>query len=129
MADPRTLLKESWQKLSEEDREQLERLGMEMWLETLGATKGQLVTGVFECRSCHRQNKVEVPVEVPDITTRARAFAVLADQGYGKVEETRTLTVDVGERTLEALEAMSMRELASVAGVEEAEWAELPPAA
>lgn len=133
MADPRSLLKESWNRLSEDEQTDLMGLAVEMWRETLTATKGQLVKGVFECRSCSRQNKVEVPVEVPDIATRAKAFAVLADQTYGKPEETRKIQVDVGARTLEALEGLSMAELALVAGVEEAEWSEvpelLPPAA
>lgn len=131
MADPRSLLKESWTRFSTEEREELESLGMELWRQTLAATKGQVVTGVYECRGCHKQNKVEVPVEVPDILTRAKAFAVLADQGYGKPEETRVVTVDVGERTLEQLRALPMSELAALAGVSDAEWSpvELPPAA
>lgn len=127
MSDPRKLLKESWSKLDSEQHAELEQLAMELWRETLAATKGQVVQGVFECRGCHKQNKVEVPVEVPDIVTRAKAFAILAAEGYGKVPEVRQIEVNAGERTLAALEALPLHELAAVA--EEAEWHELPPAA
>lgn len=132
MADPRKLLAESWDRLDESKHDELMALAMQLWEETLSATKEKLVKGVvLECRGCHKRNMYDIPIEVPDILTRAKAFAVLADQGYGKPEESRTVTVDVGERTLEQLRALPMHELASLAGVSDAEWqpAELPPAA
>lgn len=118
MSDLRAMLKESAQRLSEEERAELEGLVMELWRETLTATKGQLVKGVFECRGCGKQNLVEVPVQMPDIATRAKAFEIFANQAYGKPQESRTLTIDVGERTLEEMRRMSTAELARMAGVE-----------
>lgn len=35
MSDPRQLLKESWQRLSEEDKEALEGMALELWRDAL----------------------------------------------------------------------------------------------
>ena len=124
------MLKESAERLSREERVELEGLVLELWRETLSASRQRLVKGVFECRGCGKQNLVEVPVEVPDIVARARAFEVFANQAYGRPEDVRSVTVDVGARTLAALQALSSAELAAIAGeVVEAEFAELPAAA
>ena len=104
-------------------------LAVELWRESLSASRVRQEKGLFACRKCGAENTVVMEVELPDIVTRSKAFEILANQAYGKPLESRVVSVDVGERTLEALEAMSMRELASVAGVVDAEWAELPPAA
>lgn len=134
VADPRELLKETW---SDENPEELRALVLDLWRETLTASKRKTVKGIFECQKCQHRNLVEVPVEVPDIATRAKAFAVFADQAFGKVPETRRVEVDAGERTLAALERMSMAELMRLADLDvvEGEFSEvgsapeLPPAA
>ena len=131
MADPRKLLAESWDRLDESKHDELMALAMQLWEETLSATKEKLVKGVvLECRGCHKRNMYDIPIEMPDILTRAKAFAEIANQSHGKVPETKQIEVNAGERTLAALEGLSLGELAAIAGsVEEAEWAELPPAA
>ena len=130
MANPRNLLADAWDRLDEAQHDELLALAMEMWQECLSASKGTMVKGfAYECKACMKRQIVDVPMEVPDIMVRAKAFAEIANQSHGKVPEVRHVEVDVGARTLEALESMSLRELAAVAGVEEAEWAELPPAA
>ena len=135
MADPRELLKQSWDWLDSENRAEMQGLALELWRETLSASKVRQEKGMFACRKCGTENTVVMEVELPDIVTRARALEVLMNQAYGKPQESKTVTVDVGERTLEALRGLPMSELAQLAGVawdpavEEAEWAELPPAA
>jgi hypothetical protein len=118
MPDPRQLLKESWERLTSEQREEIDALVMQAWTETLAATKGRREKATFRCQSCDHLNLVEYRVEVPDILTRAKAFEVFANQAFGKPVEERRIQVDVGAQTLEALERLSTLELARMAGVE-----------
>jgi len=138
VADPRNLLKEAWSRLDAQEREDLVELAMESWRACLSATKGHVEKAVMvECRGSGKMNMVDVPVRLPDLQTRSKAFEVLAEEGFGAVPERRKVEVDLGEVTLEALRSMSMRELAEIAGLETGEWgpetveweplAQLPP--
>lgn len=129
MTDPRQLLKDSWDRLTDEEHEELQALVMDAWRQTLAATRDKTVKGVFRCQKCDHSNLVEVPVEMPDLVTRAKAFEIFANQAYGKPQETRRVQVDVGEVTLEALQRMSMTELARYGGFEivDGEIVEAPP--
>lgn len=115
----RRLLAEAWERLSVEQHEELRALAMESWRECLSASKDRLVKGfAFECRGCGKRQLVDVPMEVPDVLTRARAFEVLARESFGAVPDRLEVSAEVGERTLAALEALSTAELARIAGVD-----------
>lgn len=115
---PRDLLKESWQFLGEDDPEELRRMALELWRETLSASKTKQHKGRFNCRHCGEENLTVMEVEQPDLTTRTKAFEILANQAYGKPEETKTIVHDIGKVALEALGSMSTAELARYAGVD-----------
>lgn len=128
--DPRKWLAQGWEQLTEEQHEELRLLAMEAWRESLTATKEQLVKGYeIICKDCRQKRIYDIPVRIPDVLVRAKVFEIYANQAFGKVPERKHVEVDLGAQTLEALNSMSTLELARMAGVEEAEWAELPPAA
>lgn len=134
-AGPRGLLVNAWDRLNDEQRAKVEEAALELWMNSLTAEKVRQEKGRFICRGCGMENEVVMTVALPDLTTQTKALEILANQAYGKPQESKSVTVDVGERTLEALRSLPMSELAQLAGVawdpavEEAEWAELPPAA
>ena len=132
MADPRELLKDSWARMDSEEQEELHALVMGLWRETLSASKGKTVKGVYECLKCSHRNLVEVPVEVPDIATRAKAFSIFADQAFGKLPETRRVEADVSVTHISELSSLSMAELGRLSGryaeVVEGEFVEVGPA-
>lgn len=120
--DLRTLLKDSYERLDEEEREELQELAMQMWRDAMGAEK----TMWSYCPDC----RCKVQADFPDHGARLKAIEVLANQAYGKPQESKVVTVDIGELTLEALGRLSTLELAQAAGLDvvDGEFLELPPA-
>lgn len=124
--DPRRLLRDSWADLSPEQHERLRALAAESWEACLTASREQLVKGVdIVCRDCGQKRLYDIPVQVPDILTRARAFQIFAEEGFGKQAETQVQQVSITVRTVQELAALPDEELAAIAGAEEAEWAPL----
>lgn len=129
-ADLRASLKAALEQLDDEQVGGLRQIALELWTDVLRAQKEQLVKAVaITCSHCSKTKLYDIPIPVPDLTTRMKGLDILMNQALGKPVETREVTVDVGERTLAQLEGMSMRELAELAGAVDAEFAELPPAA
>lgn len=131
--DLRRVLSDAWEKLDAEQKAEVDGYALAAWTEALTATKGQLVKGVdIICKDCGQKRLYDIPIETPDLLTRVKALEILANQAWGKPPEQKEVTVNVGERTLEALESMSLHELAQLAGdAVDAQWEplELPPAA
>lgn len=130
MADPRKDLTAAYGLLDEETQGGIVALAKQMLEETLLANKDQLVKGVqIICKDCGHKRIYDIPVQVPDVLTRLKGFEIIANQLQGKPAETQKVEVNVVARTLQQLEGLTNEELAELAGAEEAEWAELPPAA
>lgn len=130
MADPRKDLTAAYGLLDEETQGGIVALAKQMLEETLLANKDQLVKGVqIICKDCGQKRIYDIPVQVPDVLTRLKGFEIIANQLQGKPAETQKVEVNVTARTISELESMSNEDLAALAGAEEAEWAELPPAA
>ena len=130
MADPRRDLTAAYGLLDEETQGGIVQLAKQMIEETLLASKEQLVKGyTIICPNCATKKLYDIPVQVPDVLTRLKGFEIIANQLQGKPAETQKVEVNVVARTLGQLEGLSNAELAELAGAEEAEWAELPPAA
>ena len=130
MADPRRDLTAAYGLLDEETQGGIVQLAKQMIEETLLASKEQLVKGyTIICPDCGKKKLYDIPVQVPDVLTRLKGFEIIANQLQGKPAETQKVEGNVVARTLDQLEGLSNAELAELAGAEEAEWAELPPAA
>ena len=130
MADPRKDLTAAYQLLDEETQGGIVELAKQMLAETLLAQKEQLVKGyTIICKDCGTKRIYDIPVQVPDVLTRLKGFEIIANQLQGKPAETQKVEVNVTARTIAELDAMSNEDLAALAGAEDAEWAELPPAA
>ena len=129
--DLRRVLSDAWEKLDDEQKHEVDTWALEAWQASLSATKEQLVKGyLIICKDCASRHIYDIPVQVPDVLTRVKALEILANQAWGKPAETQRVEINVGERTLEALEAMPLHELAQIAGeavdAQDGEWAELP---
>lgn len=130
MADPRKDLTAAYSLLDEETQGGIVALAKQMIEETLLASKEQLVKGyTIICKDCGTKRIYDIPVQVPDVLTRLKGFEIIANQLQGKPAETQKVEVNVVARTLDQLEGLTNEELAELAGAEDAEWAELPPAA
>lgn len=130
MADPRRDLTAAYSLLDEETQGGIVALAKQMIEETLLASKEQLVKGyTIICKDCGTKRIYDIPVQVPDVLTRLKGFEIIANQLQGKPAETQKVEVNVVARTLDQLEGLTNEELAELAGAEDAEWAELPPAA
>ena len=130
MADPRKDLTAAYGLLDEETQGGIVALAKQMLEETLLANKDQLVKGVqIICKDCGHKRIYDIPVQVPDVLTRLKGFEIIANQLQGKPAETQKVEVNVTARTIGELEALSNEDLAALAGAEDAEWDELPPAA
>ena len=127
MADPRRDLTAAYQLLDDETQGGIVALAKQMLEETLLATKHQVLKGVvLECRKCMKHNMYDVPYEAPDVLTRLKGFEIIANQLQGKPAETQKVEVNVAVSRIEELEALSMEDLAALAGSSDAVWAELP---
>ena len=91
---------------------------MELWMSSLTAEKTTQHKGRFNCRHCGEENLTVMEVATADLVTQAKTFEILANQAYGKPEETKTIVHDIGKVALEALGSMSTAELARYAGVD-----------
>ena len=130
MADPRKDLTAAYGLLDAETQGGIVALAKQMIEETLLASKEQLVKGyTIICKDCGTKRIYDIPVQVPDVLTRLKGFEIIANQLQGKPAETQKVEVNVVARTLDQLEGLTNEELAELAGAEDAEWAELPPAA
>ena len=130
MAKPRKDLSAAYNTLDEETQGGIRELARQTLENALTATKDQLVKGyLITCPDCGKKKLYDIPVKVPDVLTQLKVWEMLADQLEGKPAETQKVEVNVVARTLGQLEGLSNAELAELAGAEEAEWAELPPAA
>lgn len=128
MADPRKDLSAAYALLDEESQGGVVELAKQMLVETLTATKEQLVKGhEIKCRDCGKVRIYDIPIKAPDVLTRLKGFEIVANQLQGTPQTTTKVEVSVSARTLEELEALSNEDLARLAGVEEAVWEELPP--
>lgn len=130
MAKPRKDLSAAYNTLDEETQGGIAQLAKQMIEETLLASKEQLVRG-YEviCKDCGQKRIYDIPVQVPDVLTRLKGFEIIANQLQGKPAETQKVEQNITVRTVAELEALSNEDLAALAGAEDAEWAELPPAA
>ena len=129
--DLRRVLSDAWQKLDDEQKAEVDRWALDAWEAALSATKDQVVKGYqIICKDCGQKRLYDIPVQVPDVLTRVKALEILANQAWGKPPEQKEVVVNVGERTLEALESLPLHELAQLAGVavdaHDAEFHELP---
>jgi hypothetical protein len=125
MADPRKDLGSAYALLDEQTQGGIVELAKQMLVETLTATKEQLVKGhEIKCRDCGRVRIYDIPIRAPDVLTRLKGFEIIANQLQGNPQTSAKLEVNVTARTMQELEALSMEELAQLAG--EAEWEELP---
>jgi hypothetical protein len=125
MSDPRKLLADAWKQLDSEQHDELAALAMQMWKESLSAMQQKW----SYCPNCRQK----VQADYVDFLTRAKALEIFSKEAFGAIPTTHHVEVDYGEKTLEALRAMPMAELARYAAID-AEWdevavPELPPAA
>lgn len=131
---PKTLgdgLAQAWVYLNETEQDSLREQQLQLWRDTLSATEDQLVKAVeIICKDCGKKRIYDIPVKVPDIRTRVWAAQILDELAHGKAPERKQIDVNVlVAHTLESINGASDEELAAIIGAEEAEWAELPPAA
>ncbi len=124
-------VQEVWQLLNEERRDDVMDALRDSIMEMLTLTREQLVKGYpIICKSCAKKHIYDIPVQVADITNRMKALQAFQEMGEGAPAQVQQLDVNVlVAHTLAELNGKTNEELAAMIGAEEAEWAELPPAA
>ncbi len=129
-SDLRRSLQQALEHLDGEQKDGLQAIALELWKDVLTAEKEHLEKAVkITCRSCSKTHIYDVPLPIPDLTTRMKGLDILMNQTLGKPTEHREVRVDVTQRTLSEIGSLSTSELAAIAsGAEtvEAEFVELP---
>lgn len=126
-SDLRRSLQDALELLDGEERVGLQAIALELWKDVLTAEREHLEKAVrVTCRSCAKTHIYDIPLPVPDLTTRMKGLDILMNQALGKPTEKREVVVDVTARTLSELGSLSSSELAAIAASSELPEMPLP---